>query len=134
MKPRKYDAMILSLINQSHDHLIAEEIYLKLKQQEPKVVMASVYNNLKALYQENKIRKIVVEGQPDCYDRMVRHDHLICKECGSISDLVTQDLSDALQSQLGESYLGYELQIFYCCPTCQKKRLSAMDQTKEISL
>ena len=46
---RKYAELILELVNQSEGHMTAEQLFLKLKKTEPKVVQATVYNNLNAL-------------------------------------------------------------------------------------
>lgn len=78
----KYAQQILDIINTSSDHLTAEQIYLRLKASISKVVLATVYNNLNLLYEQDKIRKVSVEGYPDRYDKTVKHDHLVCKNAG----------------------------------------------------
>lgn len=45
----KYEQEILNIINNSDFHLSAEDIFLILKQQKKKIVLASVYNNLSKL-------------------------------------------------------------------------------------
>ncbi|MCR5732555.1 MAG: transcriptional repressor [Sphaerochaetaceae bacterium] len=121
MKTRKYEKAILEIINNSYDHLSAEEVFAKLKESEPKVVLASVYNNLNALVAEDKIRRVAVEGQKDRYDRMTRHDHLVCKCCGAITDFHFDDLTRAIEEKLGEKILGYNLNVIYMCPSCKAK-------------
>ena len=79
---------ILDIINDSDSHLTAEQIYLQLKEKNKTVVLATVYNNLSYLYKEGLIRKLSVEGYPDRYDKIVRHDHLICRKCGKLSDIL----------------------------------------------
>lgn len=65
----RYAKLILELINQSTDHMTAEQIFLELKKTEPKVVQATVYNNLNNLFRDGMIRKVAVEGNPDRYDK-----------------------------------------------------------------
>ena len=60
-------------------------IFLILKKKEPKVVLATVYNNLNMLCDKELIRKISLEGSPDRYDRKRRHDHLVYYNCKSFS-------------------------------------------------
>ena len=69
----KYATMILEMIDSSDEHLTAEQIYLRLKEQNEKIVLATVYNNLNNLVQQEKIRRLLVEGGPDHYDRIVRY-------------------------------------------------------------
>ena len=112
---------ILEIINDSEDHLTAEQIFLRLKEKNEKAVLATVYNNLASLYEQGMIRKVSVEGQPDRYDRIKRHDHLVCRKCGKLSDITLEDLSEKLQAQIDVPILSYDLKINYICPECLKK-------------
>lgn len=117
----KYAKKILELINCSKGHMTAEEIFLELKKTEPKVVQATVYNNLNTLYRDGLVRKLSIEGSPDRYDKILRHDHLVCKMCGALSDIMFQDLTGELEKQLGEGIFSYDLKVYYLCPKCREK-------------
>lgn len=117
----RYARMILDIINESSDHLTAEQIYLILKSKNEKVVLATVYNNLAHLYKEGLIRKVLVESCSDHYDRIRRHDHLVCKNCGKIMDITLDDLTSTLQKQLGFKIDSYDLRVNYLCKDCQNK-------------
>lgn len=114
--------LILDIINRSHEHLTAEQVYLQLKAESPKTVLATVYNNLNALYEEGLIRKVSIEGCSDRYDRATKHDHLVCKICGQLSDVTLNDLTESLTAQLGEPILSYDLKVNYICRQCRKAR------------
>ncbi|MEY8352399.1 transcriptional repressor [Lachnospiraceae bacterium 54-53] len=119
-----YSALILNIINSSDDHLTAEQIYLKLKETSSKIVLATVYNNLNALYEDDLIRKVVIEGSPDRYDKnIIRHDHLVCKQCGQLFDIVLKDLTVNLEKEIGEEILSYDLKISYICPSCRQGKV-----------
>lgn len=115
---------ILEIINSSNSHLTAEQIYLRLKKKNKTVVQATVYNNLSALYQKGLIRKISVEGYPDRYDRTLRHEHLVCRKCGKLSDIVQEDLTAVLQKQVDIPMLSYDLKINYICDECLKQEIN----------
>ncbi len=115
----KYSKQILELINQSNGHMTAEQLFLELKKKEPRVVQATVYNNLNTLCQKGMVRKLSVAGSPDRYDKIHRHDHLICKKCGELSDITFRDITGDLEKQLGEGIISYDLNIFYLCPKCR---------------
>ena len=112
---------ILEIINNSTEHLTAEQIYLRLREKNEKAVLATVYNNLASLYEQNLIRKVCVEGCLDRYDKTVRHDHLVCKKCGKLSDITLEDLTEKLQKQIGVPMISYDLKINYICTECQAK-------------
>ena len=117
----KYAQQILDIINTCSDHLTAEQIYLRLKASNSKIVLATVYNNLNLLCQQDRIRKVSLEGYPDRYDKIVKHDHLVCKKCGALSDICLSDLTAQLQEQIPEEIISYDLKINYICPSCRSK-------------
>lgn len=117
----KYEKRIYEIINQSSSHVTCEQIYQVLKADFPSVVLATVYNNVNKLYRAGLISKISVEGMPDRYDRIVKHDHIVCKNCGKLTDIQFEDLTESLKKQFGTDYLFYDLKVFYVCPDCRKK-------------
>ena len=117
----KYEKDIFAIINTSRDHLTVEQIFQKLREIHPQVVLATVYNNLNRLLEEELIRKVSVEGMPDRYDRMKKHDHLVCRRCGKLSDITLEDLTASLKKQLGDDVLYYDLKVYYVCLACREK-------------
>ena len=111
---------ILDVICASSGHLTAEEIYCTLLENGEKMVLATVYNNLSRLYEQGEVRKVCVEGYPDRYDRATRHDHLVCRRCGSLKDICFGDLTGLLKARTDEELLGYELQAVYLCEACRR--------------
>lgn len=118
----KYGKKILEIINFPRNHMTAEEIFETLRQTYSTVVLATVYNNLNCLWQEGLIRKVSVEGMPDRYDRIQRHDHLVCKRCGKLLDIDLGDLTAQLEKKAGISILSYDLKLHYLCEDCQKNK------------
>ena len=118
----KYAKKILEIVEQSRSHMTAEQIFMELRRAYPKVVLATVYNNLNRLWQEDRVRKVSVEGMPDRYDRILRHDHLVCKQCGRLLDVDLGDLTAQLERKAGVSILAYDLKLVYLCDECRKKK------------
>lgn len=48
----KYEAEVYNIITMSREHLAVEQIYAELRKKYPKVVMATVYNNVNKLWKE----------------------------------------------------------------------------------
>ena len=106
----RYENIILEIINNSNEHMTAEQVFFTLKSTHPSVVLATVYNNLNNLYKQGKIRKISIEGCPDRYDKTIRHDHLVCRCCGKLSDIYLKDISVIQKKQLIQTIKEYHLQ------------------------
>lgn len=113
---------ILEIVTNSKEHLSAEQIFMRMKETTKGGALATVYNNLSYLYKEGLIRKISIEGYPDRYDNIRRHDHLVCRCCGKLSDIQLEDLTELLQKQVGGAMLSYDLKINYICEDCKRKR------------
>ena len=119
---REYARKILELVEASRNHMTAGQIFDALRETYPTVVLATVYNNLNRLWEEGRIRKLSVQGSPDRFDRIARHDHLVCRGCGRLSDVTLEDLTGALQRQVGVPLLGYDLKLLYLCEDCRRRR------------
>lgn len=117
----KNGKMILEIIRESEDHMTAEQIFMKAKEISPRIVLATVYNNLNSLVSEGLVRRIKLDGSPDRYDTNTRHDHLICDGCGKLTDIHLEDLSGELERELGTRVVSYDLNIHYLCDECRKK-------------
>ena len=116
-----YEREIYHIITGSADHLTVEQIYEKMKCKYPRIVLATVYNNVNRLWKAGLIHKVAVENMPDRYDRVIKHDHLVCQRCGKLADISFVDLTASLRRQLGEDFLSYDLKVFYLCPDCRRQ-------------
>ena len=107
---KKNADLILETVLQSSAHMTAEEIHAALRDSGHRMALATVYNNLAQLHSEGRIRKVCVEGHPDRYDKMIRHDHLVCRRCGKLTDICFQDLTKLRRTAVlrftGQLYLS----------------------------
>lgn len=117
----RYEREIYHIVTGSVKHLTVEQIYAEIKNKYPGIVLATVYNNVNRLWKAGLIRKVSVENMPDRYDRVIKHDHLVCQRCGKLTDISFDDLTASLSRQLGEDFLSYDLKVFYLCPDCRKQ-------------
>ena len=117
----KYGSGILEIVSRAGEHMTAEQVFMEMKRQYPSIVMATVYNNLNSLCAAGLIRRMNIDGQPDRYDRTVRHDHLICRCCGELRDIFIADLTDRLKRETGFDIDSYDLKLSYVCRACREK-------------
>lgn len=120
----KYEQEIYRQITQSSAHMTADQIFAAVKKLYPSVSLATIYNNLNKLCDTGMIRRISIEGSPDRYDRAVKHDHIVCRACGKLTDICFADLTDSLHRQFSEDFLFYDLKVYYLCPECRRKQES----------
>lgn len=117
----KNNKMIFDIVTSACNHPSAEQIFARAKEQNPKVVLATVYNNLNSLVKDGKIRRLSVPGKPDCYDNIVRHDHTVCVKCGELADIMIDDMTDIIKEKLGDSFVSYDLNVSYICDKCREE-------------
>ena len=116
-------ALIYRTLCSGQGHMTAEEIYLRAKEKMPGLAMGTVYRNLNLMAAEGEIRRVEMPGAPDRFDANMRaHDHLICQNCGALSDIHLGDFKSMLETATGVKVLGYDLNVRYLCPACQRQQ------------
>ena len=78
----KYAEEILAAVTELQQHPTAEQVFLEMKREHPRIALGTVYKHLNGLAEEGLLLRITEPGSPDRYDRTERHDHLICSRCG----------------------------------------------------
>ena len=117
----KNGKLILEIIETSRDHLTADEVFIKAKEKNNKIVLATVYNNLNMLYDKGFIRKTSSAVKWSLDVSIIKHDHLICVKCGKINDVFIKDWTPMIEKSLNTKIISYDLQINYICNECKKK-------------
>ena len=117
--------MIASAIEDSDGHISAEEIYAQVIAKYPQVNISTVYRTLELL------KQLGLVTDTDFGEGRVRyhpvgkghHHHLVCQECGAITDLdeiVLSPLKTILLREYGFSADLRHLAIFGRCKKCSK--------------
>ena len=117
--------MILSAIENSDDHISAEEIYAQVVSKYPNVNISTVYRTLELM------KRLSLVTETDLGEGRVRyhpadkghHHHLVCKECGAIIDLDESAMAPVKDTLLREYKFIADLEhlaIFGRCINCSK--------------
>ena len=117
--------MILSAIENSDDHISAEEIYAQIAAKYPNINISTVYRTLELL------KRLSLVTETDLGEGRVRyhpaekghHHHLTCQECGAIIDLdesLLAPLKDALLREYKFIADLRHLAILGQCINCRK--------------
>ncbi len=128
-QPRR---LILELFQENVEaHLSAEDVYRKLQEKGESVGIATVYRVLSQFDSAGLITRHQFDGTTSVYELNMgkHHDHLICNECGKVTEFVDDEierLQQKVADKLGFSIDSHLLYIFGHCndPNCRKKERS----------
>lgn len=115
-------AAVYEYLSRVTHHPTAEEIFLQIKGELPKISLATVYKNLEALAACGAITKLAYGDASARYDvRTDRHYHARCLGCGGIWDVeAVADASafEKVKPQPGFRVEDYRLEIIGHCRDC----------------
>lgn len=117
--------MIMSAIENSNDHVSADEIYTQVVARYPSVNISTIYRTLELLEQLGLVTETDLGGGRVRYHPADKghHHHLICQECGATIDLdeaVLSSLKDALLRKYNFIADLRHLGIFGRCVNCRQ--------------
>jgi len=117
--------MVLSAIEDSDDHISAEEIYAQIVAKYPQVNISTVYRTLELLKRLSLVTETNLGGGRVRYHSVEKghHHHLVCQECGAIIDLdesVLSSLKDTLRREYKFIADLRHLAILGHCANCGK--------------
>lgn len=119
---------ILEYLMANHNHPTVDTIYTDLAQ-DKKLNKATIYNTLNTLITVGIIIEIKNGDNSTHYDFFIKpHFHIICKNCGKISDVfypnfdqIENKMRSEAENQTGFVTSSSHLEIYGLCPDCQKK-------------
>ncbi len=117
--------MVMEAIEHSENHISAEEIYAQVFQRYPHVNISTIYRTLNLLESLGLVTQTDLGGGRVRYHPAERgkHHHLVCQNCGKITDLeesVLAPLKSSLRREFEfEADLSH-LAIFGRCRACCK--------------
>ena len=121
--------MVLSAIENSTDHITAEEVYAQVLKKYPHVNISTVYRTLDLLGRLGLVTETDLGGGRVSFHSSDKghHHHLVCQECGSVIDLdepVLAPLKETLRREYKFDADLRHLGIFGRCDKCRKSSRS----------
>jgi Fe2+ or Zn2+ uptake regulation protein len=114
--------VILDLVLRSTDHPTAAQLFERARRVLPGIGYATVYRTLGMLAAEGIIQEVRV-GDATQYDgRTDRHDHLVCRRCGRVHDVVIPVEDSVLAEVARQSRFRvdrHHTELAGICPDCQ---------------
>ena len=117
--------MVLSAIENSDNHISAEEIYAQIVVKYPNVNISTVYRTLELLKRLGLVTETDLGGGRVRYHSAEKghHHHLVCEKCGTIIDIDESTLArlqDVLLHRYNFSARLSHLAIFGRCVNCSE--------------
>jgi len=119
--------IILETLYNSDEHLTPESLHHLILDMHPslKIGIATVYRTLALLEESNIVTSLSFGAQGKKYELGAKnhHDHMICTECGNITEFVDQQIEDrqhAITESFGFKMNDHSMQIYGICKNCQK--------------
>jgi len=117
---------VLDVVRNAYNHPTALEVYDTVKQQRPRIGLASVYRILHNLVEQKYIHELRIDEENfSRYDgHVMRHDHAICRSCGTLLDLPVeialspQALQEAALAA-GIKLETHEVRLYGLCGSCE---------------
>lgn len=121
------EATVRILLENEEDHLSAEDVFLLVKDIAPEIGLATVYRTLELLTELHVVEKLNFGDGVARYDlrgdtNKHHHHHLICTQCGTVSEIKDDwllPLEERLLTQLGFETLDHRLDFHGVCRSCR---------------
>ena len=119
--------VILDTLYNSDEHLTPEILHHLIQEKHPtlKTGIATVYRTLALLEDSQMVTSLSFGAQGKKYELGAKehHDHLICTECGTITEFVDEEIEKRqhdITDELGFKMSDHSMQIYGICKECQK--------------
>jgi Fur family transcriptional regulator, ferric uptake regulator len=110
----------------SEGHLSVEEIERELRARGERTGKATVYRTVEMLVKSGLVaERDFGEGfkrYEHLFGQMPAHGHLICEECGSVTEIQESELKriqDRVAAEAGFAPARYRLEVFGLCASCR---------------
>ena len=119
--------VILETLYNSDEHLTPESLHNLIQKKFPDLNtgIATIYRTLSLLEDSNMVTSLSFGAQGKKYELGAKehHDHLICTNCGSITEFVDEQIEERqhkIADELGFKMQDHSMQIYGICKNCTK--------------
>lgn len=114
---------ILEFLATDGNHPTANEIYQALKDKNPNMSIATVYNNLLFFKKTGILKEIPFGEGSNRYDLTdTKHYHAVCENCGKVVDFDYQELekiNTIVENQINFKVLDHNFKVTGLCENCK---------------
>jgi Fur family ferric uptake transcriptional regulator len=117
---------VVELLGAENCCLSAQEIFDRLRADDRRVGIASVYRTLVELTSDGFVQRVDVGGDAARYEKVhsggEHHHHLVCDDCGKVEAFEDAELERALskvERRTGYSVAGHDVVLRGACSDCR---------------
>lgn len=118
--------VILETLYNSNEHLTPEALHQLIQKKNPelKTGIATVYRTLSRLEDSDIVTSLSFGAQGKKYELGAKdhHDHMICTQCGNITEFVDDEIEKrqhVIADKSGFKMQDHSMQIYGLCKNCQ---------------
>jgi Fur family ferric uptake transcriptional regulator len=126
LKSTRQRSLIIDTFFALGGHLSVEDLWAKVRTQDAKVSVATVYRTMKLLHECGLAHARNFGDGQTRYEPAVgrhHHDHLICTRCGTIIEF-ENDRIEALQEKVARKHgfrvTSHKMELYGLCESCQR--------------
>ncbi len=119
--------LIIDTLFAAHEHVTIDGLLEQVRTVDPGIGYATVYRTLKLLTESGVAQEHHFGDGHTRYelsDDQAHHDHLICIECGSITEFeepAVEELQDRVAKRYGFEIRAHKHELYGVCSSCQAK-------------
>jgi Fur family transcriptional regulator, ferric uptake regulator len=120
--------LIIDTLFAAQEHVTIDSLLEQVRAVDPRVGYATVYRTLKLLTESGVAQEHHFgDGHTrfELADSEAHHDHLICVECGKITEFeepAVEQLQERIASRHGFEIRAHKHELYGICSECQRKR------------
>jgi len=118
--------IILETLYNSDEHLTPEALHQLIQKKHPdlKTGIATIYRTLSRLEESDIVTSLSFGAQGKKYELGAKdhHDHMICTECGNITEFLDGEIErrqELIAQEFGFMIKDHSMQIYGLCKNCQ---------------
>ena len=122
---RQRDIIVTEFLKQE-DHITSEDLYRKVSRRHKEIGHTTVYRTLKLLAESGLATERIFADHLTRYEPVSageHHDHLICINCGSITEFENPKLErmqEKIASDFGFSIVDHKMEFYGYCRECNR--------------
>ena len=118
--------IIIQTLYNSDEHLTPEALHQLIQKKHPelKTGIATIYRTLSRLEESDIVTSLSFGAQGKKYELGAKdhHDHMICTECGDITEFVDDEIEkrqEIIAKDFGFKIKDHSMQLYGLCKNCQ---------------